>query len=218
MNRKKSMPAMNRTLRDIARAAIGFMPEEEGLALYRAGLLAARVGPLLEIGSYCGKSAVYLGAAARAAGTVLYSIDHHRGSEEHQRGEEYHDPRLVDHATGRVDTLPQFLRTLDETGLGGVVLPIVGRSEELGGAWRRPLGLVFIDGGHSQTQVRADYDAWAGHVRSGGLLAIHDVFTDPGDGGRAPYDVYRHALETDAFEELSATGPLRVLQRVRDDV
>lgn len=208
---------MDALLSEVARRAIGFMPEDEGLALYRAGLLAARVGPLLEIGSYCGKSAVYLGAAAHSGGTVLYSIDHHRGSEEHQCGEEYHDPRVVDPG-GRVDTLPQFLGTLHEAGLTGVVLPIVARSEELGRAWQEPVGLVFIDGGHAASQVAADYEAWAPHVRPAGLLAIHDVFVDPADGGRAPYEVYRRALQSRAFEEISATGSLRVLQRVRDDV
>ncbi|MGH2748914.1 MAG: class I SAM-dependent methyltransferase [Actinomycetota bacterium] len=209
---------MEPTLRDAARDAIGFMPEDEGLALYRAGLLAARVGPLLEIGSYCGKSAVYLGGAARVRGTVLYSIDHHRGSEEHQHGQEYHDPRLVDEATGRIDTLPQFTATVRGAGLAGVVLPIVARSEELGRAWREPLGLVFIDGGHAQTQVASDYETWARHVRTGGLLAIHDVFVDPAAGGRAPFEAYRRALDTGAFEEISATGSLRILQRVRNDV
>lgn len=211
------MRSMDQTLRDAARGAIGFMPGDEGLALYRAGLLGARAGPLLEIGSYCGKSAVYLGAAARVAGTVLYSIDHHRGSEEHQAGEEYHDPELLD-PTGRVDTLPELLRTLEKADLTEIVLPIVARSEELGRAWRDPLGLVFIDGGHAEAQVAADYDAWAGHVRPGGLLAIHDVFVDPADGGRAPYEVYLRAHGSGAFEEISATGSLRVLQRVRDDV
>jgi predicted O-methyltransferase YrrM len=209
---------MDPRLTEAARDAIGFMPEDEGLALYRAGLLAARVGPLLEIGSYCGKSAVYLGGAAHDGGTVLYSIDHHRGSEEHQRGEEYHDLRLVEEATGRVDTLPQFRATIREAGLAGIVLPIVARSEELGRAWHTPLGLVFIDGGHTETQVAADYEAWARHVGGGGLLAIHDVFVDPAAGGRAPYEVYRRALESGAFEEITATGSLRVLKRVRDDV
>jgi MMP 1-O-methyltransferase len=200
--------------REAARHAIGFMPETEGLALYEAGLSGAKAGPLLEIGSYCGKSAVYLGAAARERDTVLYSIDHHRGSEEHQVGEEYHDPRLVD-AEGNVETFPEFRRTIESAGLGDVVVPIVAESITVARGWATPLGLVFIDGGHSEAAARADLDAWSPHIASGGLLAIHDVFPDPADGGRPPYLIYRQALDS-GFVEKGAEGSLRVLERVGD--
>ncbi len=205
---------MDASLFEIARVAIGFMPDDEGLALYEAGLKAAKTGPLLEIGSYCGKSAVFLGAAAREQGTVLYSIDHHRGSEEQQPGEEFHDPRMVDPATGLVDTLPHFRRTIAAAGLDDVVVGIVGESATIAAHWATSLGLVFIDGGHSEEAARADFDGWTPQLLTGGLLAIHDVFLDPTDGGRPPFLVYREALTSDRFEEVGATGSLRVLERV----
>lgn len=208
---------MEERLRRAAGAAIGFMPEDEGLALYEAGLMAPAGLPWVEIGSYCGKSAVYLGAAARERGTTLYSIDHHRGSEEHQPGEGYHDPRLVD-GSGQVDTLPEFRRTISGAGLDDAVLGIAARSEELGAAWSAPLGLVFIDGGHSPQAAAADYAGWTPHLVVGGLLVIHDVFEDPADGGRPPYEIYRRALASGTFRERSPTGSLRVLDRVGDGV
>jgi predicted O-methyltransferase YrrM len=161
------------------------MPEDEGLALYRAGLRAP-FGPFLEIGSYCGKSAVYLGAAAREQSTVVYSIDHHRGSEEHQVGQQYHDASVTDSATGLVDTLPTFRRTIAEASLSDVVLGMVVRSEILAREWRTPLGLVFIDGGHSEEDARADYEGWAPHIEREGALVIHDVFSHPAQGDRRP--------------------------------
>ena len=200
-------------LRTIARDAIGFMPEDEGLALYEAGLRGAKTGPLLEIGSYCGKSAIYLGAAAQAQGTVLYSIDHHRGSEEQQPGEEFHDPRLVDPATGEVDTLPFFRRAIESADLNNVVIAIVAASTTVARHWETPLGLVFVDGGHSEEAARADYEGWAPHLVPGGILAIHDVFPDPDDGGRAPYLVYREAVGSGSFVEVAAVGSLRVLEK-----
>lgn len=195
-----------------AREAIGFMPEAEGLALHRAALTAPREHPWVEVGSYCGKSTIYLGAAAQQRGVVLFTVDHHRGSEENQPGELYHDPRLVD-AHGRVDSLPSLRRTLADTGLEGVVVAIVGRSEVVAAHWRTPIGLLFIDGGHSQRQADLDLDGWSPHVVPGGLLAIHDVFPDPRDGGRPPYEIYRRALAGGSFDELAATGSLRVLRR-----
>lgn len=199
----------------IARATNGFMPDLEGEALYAAGLMGAGTEPLLEIGSWCGKSAVYLGAAAEQAGTVLFTVDHHRGSEELQPGWEHHDPSVVDPETGRIDTLPHLRRTLEGAGLEGTVVAVVGESAVVAGHWRTPLGLVFIDGGHGPGPAHADYDAWSPHIAPGGVLAVHDVFPDPAEGGRPPYQVYRRALESGLFAEVDelAAGSLRVLRR-----
>lgn len=194
-----------------ARAAIGFMPEDEGLALHEAGRAAAPVGPLLEIGTYCGKSAIYLGAAARAGGTVLFTVDHHRGSEEHQPGWTWHDERLVDPSSGRLDTLPWFRRTISDAGLEDAVVAVVGDSPTVGRHWNTPVGLVFIDGGHAFDVALADYQGWARHLRPGGLLVFHDVFEDPADGGQAPFEVWRRAV-ADGFTPVSTTGSLRVLR------
>jgi predicted O-methyltransferase YrrM len=202
-------------LRALAEEAVGFMPPDEGLALHEAGLRAGELvpgAPLVEIGSWCGKSSVYLGAAARARGTVLFAVDHHRGSEENQPGWEWHDPTLVDARTGTLDTLPTFRHTIWRAGLEGVVIGVVGSSPTVAAHWSTPCALVFIDGGHGEEPAFADYRSWAPKVAPGGLLAIHDVFPDPRDGGRPPYEVWLQAKE-DGFEELSATGSLRVLRK-----
>lgn len=199
-------------LRAAAEAARGFMPPDEGLALHAAALTAGP-GPLLEVGSYCGKSAIYLGAAARTLGTVLVAVDHHRGSEENQPGWEWHEPDLVDPHVGRIDTLPVFRRTIHDAGLEDVVVAVVGDSPTVGALWATPLGLCFIDGGHGAEPAHRDYDTWVPHVAEGGLLAIHDVFPDPADGGRPPYELYLRARASGAFAEESATGSLRVLRR-----
>jgi predicted O-methyltransferase YrrM len=201
-------------LRAVAEAARGFMPADEGLALHDAAASVAVPGPFLEVGSYCGKSAVYLGAAARAAGRVLFSVDHHRGSEENQPGWEWHEPDLVDPAVGKMDTLPFFRRTIHDAGLEDVVVAVVGHSPAVAAAWATPLALLFIDGGHGVEPARADYAGWTPHVAPGGLLAIHDVFPDPAGGGRPPYEeIYLPALASGAFDEVTAVGSLRVLRR-----
>ena len=207
---------MDEQLLAVARAAKGFMPDDEGLALHEAGRQAAStgVGPLVEIGTYCGKSAVYLGAAAREHGTVLFTVDHHRGSEENQQGWEHHDPSVVHPETGRMDTLPFFRRTIEAADLEQHVIAIVGDSPMVARHWSTPIGLLFIDGGHASDVAWADYRAWAPKVAGGGILAIHDVFPDPADGGRPPFELYSDALSSGAYEEISATGSLRVLQRV----
>jgi predicted O-methyltransferase YrrM len=200
-----------------ARAARGFMPDDEGSALYRVGVTAARsgLGPLLEVGTYCGKSALYLGAAARETGTLLVTVDHHRGSEENQAGWEHHDATVVDPRSGRMDTLPFARRAVEEAGLEDSVVLVVGASMTVAAVWSTPLALVFIDGGHGDEVAWADYRAWAPRVAAGGWLAIHDVFPDPRDGGRAPYLIFRAALDSGDWSEEPdmGRGSLRVLHR-----
>lgn len=195
-------------------SAKGFMPTDEGLALYAAATEAARLGlPLLEVGTYCGRSTLLLADAARAASVAVLTVDHHRGSEEQQPGWEYHDESLVDPQVGLMDTLPTFRRTLHAAGLEEYVVALVGRSPRVAAAWGGELGLVFVDGGHTDEHATADYEGWTPHLAAGGLLVIHDVFPDPADGGQAPYRIYRRALDSGAFTEVSATGSLHVLRR-----
>jgi predicted O-methyltransferase YrrM len=204
---------MDAELRARAEAARGFMPTDEGLALYEAALSVPFAGsPLLEIGSYCGKSAIYLGAAARQRDTVLFALDHHRGSEENQPGWEWHEPDLVDPEVGVIDTLPTFRRTVHDAGLEAWVVALVGDSPTVGRHWRTPLSLLFIDGGHGTEPAHRDFETWTPWVEPGGLLVIHDVFPDPADGGRPPYEIYCRALESASFTEERAVGSLRVLR------
>lgn len=212
-------PFLDPVLRARAVAARGFMPPDEGDALYAAALEAGRSvagAPFAEVGSYCGRSTVWLGAAARECATVLVAVDHHRGSEENQAGWEHHEPDLVDAVTGRLDTLPVFRRTVHDAGLEDHVVAAVGESPAVARIWSTPLALCFIDGGHGVEPARADYMGWAPHVAVGGTLAIHDVFPDPADGGRPPYEeIYLPALASGRFTERAATGSLRVLSRTR---
>ena len=195
------------------RAAPGFMPEDEGLALYAAAVDVAPLGPLIEIGSYCGRSTVLLAGAAATAGTHVVTIDHHRGSEEHQPGWEYHDPTLVDPVVGRIDTLPIFRRVIATSGLEEHVIAVTARSQDVGRYWSHGAGLVFVDGSHTDESAQRDYAAWADHVVDGGLLAIHDVFADPAEGGQAPYRIYQRALEEGMFIETEGCRSLRLLRR-----
>jgi MMP 1-O-methyltransferase len=197
----------------IAEKVKGFMPEAEGLALHETAAAYAPAGPIVEIGTYCGKSTIYLAAAARDHGQVVVTVDHHRGSEEHQPGWEYHDTELVEPRAGRIDTLPYFRAAIAEAGLEDHVIAIVGRSAGVARLWRAPLGMVFIDGGHTDEAAQADYAGWAPCLAVGGALAIHDVFPDPADGGQAPYRIYRRALESGEFKEVRVMGSLRVLER-----
>jgi predicted O-methyltransferase YrrM len=198
----------------LAEQVQGFMPADEGRALYDAALRYLGGGTGVEIGTYCGKSTLLLGAAAQQTSSVLYTIDHHHGSEEHQPGWEYHDASLVDEVTGLFDTLPTFRRTLDAAGLDDHVVAIVGKSPIVAQAWHSPLRLLFIDGGHSETAANQDFDGWAKWVALGGALVIHDVFPDPRDGGRPPYQIYCRAIDSVQFQEVSVTGSLRVLERI----
>jgi len=204
--------------RELALATKGFMPATEGDALWNAAVeagVAVPNAPMLEVGSYCGRSTIWLGDAAERSGTVLFAVDHHRGSEENQAGWDHHDVEVVDTRIGKMDTLPFFRAAIHDAELEDSVIAVVGKSPLVAATWTTPLSLLFIDGGHGEEPARLDYEGWAPHVAVGGTLAIHDVFPDPADGGRPPYEqIFRPALESGRFQMVSATGSLRVLRRV----
>ena len=212
-------PPLDSSLRAHALAARGFMPENEGDALHEAAMSAADAvptSPFVEVGSYCGRSTVWLGGAARTTGRTLFAVDHHFGSEENQPGWEWHDESLVDPRTGRMDTLPFFRSTIIDAGLASNVVTVVGDSPTIARNWTTPLAFLFIDGGHGVEPATLDYELWTPHVALNGILAIHDVFPDPADGGRPPYEnIYLPAIESGRFVDVSSEGSLRVLRRVR---
>ena len=199
----------------VAEAVKGFLPQNEALALYNAAVSVEVKGPLLEVGSYCGKSSVYLGYAAQSIGRVLYALDHHRGSEENQEGWEHHDPQLIDNQKGVMDTLPYFRDAIFTAGLEDVVIALVGQSGVIARNWTTPLSFLFIDGGHGEEPAKADFNGWVPKVKEGGTLAIHDVFPNPKDGGRPPYEqIYLPAIESGNWNEVHVEGSLRILKRV----
>ena len=196
-----------------ALAAKGFMPEDEGAFLHRTAAEHLLDGPGLEVGTYCGKSAIYLGAAARAAGSTCFTVDHHRGSEENQAGWTHHDPSTVDAEFGLMDTLPIFRKTIARAGLEEEVVAVIGRSTTVSRHWRTPLALLFIDGGHAEEHAQNDYSGWARWVETGGALVIHDVFERPEDGGQAPFHIWQRAIDGGAFTASGTVGSMRVLIR-----
>jgi MMP 1-O-methyltransferase len=189
----------------------GFLDEREADCLYKLALKAGKKGPCLEIGSYCGKSSVYLGMACKESSTVLFSIDHHTGSEEQQPGEEYFDPELLDKETGKIDTLRHFRKTIFDFGLENIVIPLIGRSAIIGKVWKTPLSLIFIDGSHAYESVLNDYDIWAKKLIPGGYLLFHDIFPDPAKGGQAPYLVYQKAVASGLYEVMPMCESLGIL-------
>ena len=210
---------IDKVLRTQALATKGFMPAKDGDALYLAACDACKelpTLPIVEIGTYCGRSTVWLGAAARKFHAKVFAIDHHFGSEENQHGWEWFDESLLDIATNKLNTLPSLLATLRRTRLCDVVIPVVGESKVISSQWSTKIAICFIDGGHGDEPTRSDYLSWAPKIEVKGLLAIHDVFEDPKDGGQAPYKhIYKAALDSGEFVEISATGSLRILRRIK---
>ena len=191
----------------------GFLNHQEGLALYEIAKTVSHLGPLLEVGSYCGKSTAYLGQAAQYTDNVVFAIDHHRGSEEHQLGQEYHDKDLYDPVAERINSFTLFEKNINDLKLNDTVIPIVAPSQLVAKFWKTPLGMVFIDGSHSEESAQADFENWAHQILPGGVLAIHDVFDDPEKGGQAPFNIWKKAFSSGLYLDMKQVKTLRFLQK-----
>lgn len=192
----------------------GFLAADEAEALWCWAQELGHLAPCLEIGSYCGKSTIYLAAGCARAGGIVYAVDHHRGSEEHQRGEQYHDEDLYDLQSGLMNSFPSFQRNIEAFELSQQVIPIVSSSQQLAKVWAAPLSLVFIDGGHSEASARHDCLAWSEHLLSGGLLAVHDIFARPEDGGQGPYNALQAVLAKEEFELIEQVRSMALVRRL----
>ncbi len=191
----------------------GFLSKEEAHRLYELAREASKRGPCLEIGSYCGKSSAYIGLGCKKSGGILFSIDHHEGSEEQQPGQDYFDPELLDAKTRKINTFPLFYKVIHKIGLTGTVVPVVSSSAVAARFWNTPVSLIFIDGGHTFEAAFTDYSSWVSHLMPNGYLAIHDIFPDKRQGGQAPRCIYNMAVNSGLFEELPMVETLGILKR-----
>ena len=205
-------PAAPTDLAELAASTKGFMTDDEASAL-RGAAAVATPGVWLEIGTYCGKSTVHLGSVAAKRGSHLVTLDHHHGSEENQPGWAWHDESLVDPRTGRIDTLPSLRRTLADADLESIVSVLVATTQQVAPWWSTPLTFLFLDGNHTEGVAQHDYAAFARHLLPEGILAVHDVFPDPRDGGQPPWHVVQRALREGTFTQMGAYGSLRTLRR-----
>ena len=192
----------------------GFLSNKEAKKLQELFLKVHHLGSVLEIGTYCGKSALNFSEVAKGVNGLIYTIDHHTGSEEHQRGEEYHDSELFDERLKKFNTLPEFLNNLKSKKMAKFIIPIIDKSQNASKFFSEKISLLFIDGGHSFETALSDYNAWKDKICADGLLVIHDVFPNPKDGGRPPYEIYTLARESKEFDDLGIYETLGILKKV----
>ena len=192
----------------------GFLSDKEAKKLQELFLKVHHLGSVLEIGTYCGKSALNFSEVAKDVNGLIYTIDHHTGSEEHQRGEEYHDSELFDERLKKFNTLPEFLNNLKLKKMAKFIIPIIDKSQNASNFFSEKISLLFIDGGHSFETALRDYNAWKDKICADGFLVIHDVFPNPKDGGRPPYEIYTLARESKEFDDLGIYETLGILKKV----
>ena len=192
----------------------GFLSDKEAKKLQELFLKVHHLGSVLEIGTYCGKSTLNFALIAKKIDGLIYTVDHHTGSEEHQLGEEYHDEDLYDKRLKKFNTLPEFLKNLRSSNLGKFIIPIISKSSDASKTFSESISLLFIDGGHSLEAALCDYNSWKDKICSGGLLVIHDVFPNPQDGGRPPFEIYSKAQKSKQFEDLGIYETLGILKKI----
>jgi len=192
----------------------GFLSDKEAKKLQELFLNVHHLGAVLEIGTYCGKSTLNFAHVAKKINGLVFTVDHHTGSEEHQLGEEYHDEDLFDKRLNKFNTLPEFLKNIRSSNLGQFIIPLINKSSEASETFSELISMLFIDGGHSSEAAFSDYNSWKDKISSGGLLVIHDVFPNPKDGGRPPFEIYSAAQKSKEFDDLGIYETLGILKKI----
>ena len=179
----------------IAERVDGWLSERQGRELFRAALACAGRGAIVEIGSWKGRSTVWLAAAARRAGTIVYAVDRHEASREDPTARTYDD----------------FRRNLTAAGLLDHVRPLVMSSREAERILEGPVGVLFIDGDHSDAGAQEDFTLWLPRLAPGAALLCHDVSTASYSGPRRMFQ--RLVCRSAEFDAVRRVGSMMVARR-----
>jgi len=147
----------------------GFLSIKEGELLYNLAKNVKGKGVIVEIGSYKGKSTVWLARGSKAGNKIkVYAIDPHTGNPEHKK------------RFGKIWTFEEFKKNIKYAKVDDIVIPIVKTSEEAAKNFDKPVELIFIDGNHEYKFVKLDFEMWFPKVVNGGIMAFHDTIGWPG--------------------------------------
>lgn len=129
----------------------------------------------VEVGSWLGKSTVYLATQLRGRGrrARIDAVDTWDGG---------NDPILLQHvaAMGGAEKLFQsFLHNVADAGHADVIYPVRLPSVEAAETYAdNSIDVVYLDAGHSYAEVLADLHAWYPKVKPNGIIAGHDFVFD----------------------------------------
>lgn len=144
----------------------GWFGPLEGRLLYRLAAAADPAGCIVEIGSWHGRSTIWLAAGARSGrGARVVAIDPHSGTSLREEGE---------------DTERVLRANLERAGVSSQVDIVASTSAEAAAGWARPVSLLWVDGDHAFEAVKLDVELWEPHLIPGAAIALHDTFVLPG--------------------------------------
>jgi cephalosporin hydroxylase len=160
----------------------GAVTRREG---YRLARLAATIetGCIVELGSHSGSSAAWLAMGMQKADNhrCLFCVD---------PWDDAVGERMDQHAESAVrEMFDARMRFMASAGYidPADVHPIKGYSVDVAADWSEPIGLLHVDALHTYDAVKADVEAWAPHVVTGGVIVFHDSH-DPRFGVRQVAD------------------------------
>jgi predicted O-methyltransferase YrrM len=183
------------SVRRIAAAVDGWLSDAQGRALYEAAARVTGRGMIVEIGSWKGRSTVWLGHGARRAGARVHAVDPHVNSRE--------DP----HA----NTLDAFTSNILRAGVAGNVETLVMTSAEAAAKLKGGVELLFVDGDHTVEGARADAAIWLPRVIEGGTVMFHDVATSGYSGPRRVFQA--HICRSSQFQSVRRVGSMAIAER-----
>ena len=149
-------------VRQVTSEIDGWLSDSEGELLYKLAKNIPSGQAIVEIGSWKGKSTVWLAKGTEAGqGNKVYSIDPHSRSKAHI-------------SEGERSTYPTFLTNLNKAGVQNTVVPLVTTSDKAARRWQEKVGLLWIDASHEYQDVKRDFLSWKRHLLPGAIVALHD--------------------------------------------
>lgn len=156
-------------------------------------------GCIVEIGSYRGRSSVFLGKGSLAGVSApVYAIDPHKSF-----------IGILGGVFGPKDRT-FFYKAMLDNECSEIVSLINLSSELFCTSWKEPISLLWIDGDHSYEGVKRDFESWLPHMQLDGTIALDDA-TDPALGPRKLID---ELVASKQFAEIMNVGKIAVVRKI----
>lgn len=159
--------------------------------IYQNRIDAAADGAhFVEVGSWLGKSTVFMASKIRQSGKAIKfdCVDNWQGGSDKENG--WAGKTSIERMNR--DLFAEFMGNLARCEVTDVVTPIRSDSSEAAGRYADgSLDFVFIDADHSEAAVACDLRAWWPKIKPGGWLAGHDYHEV---GPQAAADAFAEAV------------------------
>jgi len=188
----------------IVKSIQGWVGDKEGAYLFQRAKNCSK-GIIVEIGSWKGKSTVWLARGSKAGNkTRIYAIDPFDGR----------DSKFITIPQPDYSVFEIFKDNIRKAGLNDLITPIVSRSQDASDKIKERIEFLFIDGAHGYEFVKKDFELYFPKVLRGGIIVFHDANEREGVKREGVVKLMRELSKDKRVEKIDVVGSMVAWRKI----